>query len=182
MANALSEEKHILCEKTPRHLHKIESIKTALPDSKFVVVTRDAKDTVFSMKNRSGDFKASLARWKTDNQVVLENIDKKNILLVRYEELIEQQEDTVKSICKFIGVDFEHTMFDYNTSGKTWFGLDKPKETDGKGEANHVERRAWQMTQPIHDRRGIWKGKLKDEEVEIIEDQTKEIMRALGYK
>ena len=44
-------EHHLLVEKTPHHLMWIDVIKKSFPDSKIVLVTRDAKDVVASLLN-----------------------------------------------------------------------------------------------------------------------------------
>ncbi|MGR2737469.1 FkbM family methyltransferase [Billgrantia sp. Q4P2] len=178
---AVSEDKTILCEKTPRHLHKMSSIREKFPSAKFIIMTRDVKDVVFSIKNRTGDFRSALNRWVGDNKVVLEELKNKNVLLVRYEDLVVNPKEMVKNICDFLGVSFESGMLEFYKNNTAWFGLADPSETDGKGEKSHLERRAWQMTQPIHDRRGIWKGGLSNEEISVINSETCTIMSKLGY-
>ena len=178
--HAEAQGKTILCEKTPRHLYKIEEMRKKLPQSKFIIMVRDVKDVVFSLKNRSGDFSSSLRRWIDDNRKAMAHLNDEDTLLVYYEDIVASPQETLKKVCSFIGIPFETTMLDFSESNKTWFGV-TPKETDGKGERNHLQRRAWQMTQPLQDRRGIWRGELSDEEVSIINHETDDIMRCLGY-
>lgn len=167
-----------LCEKTPRHVYCYEKIMARFTDAKFVVMTREAKDVVASIKNRTGDFSQALNRWLNDSKKSLEVSKQGNSLLIHYEDVVVDAENAIQKICDFLGVPFSQAMLSYHESKNVWFGV-QPQKTDGKGEQAHLERRAWQMQQPIQDRRGIWKGILTKEEAETVDEASREIMLEL---
>lgn len=178
---ALQAKKSYLLEKTPKHLYGTSDIRQHFPDVKFIVTARNAKDVIWSLKNRSGDFLSSLNRWTDDHTASLELLNQPGTHLVRYEDLIEQPEETLQAICNFIGCDYQVDMLNYYQLGLEWFGVGTPYETDGKGLKNHVIRRAWQMQQPLTDRRGIWRGNLSHSELAKIETSCQTLMNQLGY-
>ena len=169
-----------LCEKTPRHVYCYEKIMARFTDAKFIVMTREAKDVVASIKNRTGDFSQALNRWLNDSKKSLEVSRQKNSLLIHYEDVVADAENTIQRMCDFLGVPFSQAMLSYHESKNNWFGVN-PQKTDGKGEQAHLERRAWQMQQPIQDRRGTWKDILTKEEAETVDTASRKIMLELGY-
>ncbi|MBW6391407.1 FkbM family methyltransferase [Billgrantia antri] len=169
-----------LCEKTPRHVYYYHDIVNKFTGAKFVVMTRCARDVVASIKNRTGDFDSALLRWVEDNQEAVKVASANNAILVRYEDLVSDAERILSEVCDFLGLIYTPSMLDFHKSNYNWFGV-MPKQTDGKGEKAHLERRAWQMTQPLQDRRGVWKNILTDEEVRIVDQAARELMVKLGY-
>ena len=156
-------------------------MKKVFPNAKFVAMSRASKDVVSSLKNRSGSFDGGVQRWISDNKALLENINKDFVYLVRYEDLVTQKEDTMKKVFSFLELGYSNEIFSFYKKGYEWFGVKGAKETDGKGEEKHLQRRSWQMTQPIHDRRGIWRKSLTDKEANIVDIKTQRIMSELGY-
>ena len=181
ISEALGVGKKWLCEKTPRHVYCLEKIKDTFPSARCIVMVRSAKDVVASIKNRTGNFKEALGRWVNDTNKSIEVSQCNDVVIVRYEDLIENPEDVVKKVCSFIGVEFSKEMLSYYEGNEVLFGVE-PEETDGKGECAHLKRRAWQMRQPLQDRRGIWKEKLTDSQAAEVDEATREIMLKLGYK
>ncbi|MGP5713866.1 sulfotransferase family protein, partial [Vreelandella alkaliphila] len=181
ISEALSVGRKWLCEKTPRHVYCLEKIKDTFPSAKCIVMVRSAKDVVASIKNRTGNFKEALIRWVNDTNKSVEVSQCDDVVIVRYEDLIENPEDVVKKVCSFIGIEFSKKMLSYYESNEVWFGVE-PEKTDGRGEHAHLKRRAWQMHQPLQDRRGIWKKELTAFQAAEVDKATREIMLKLGYK
>ena len=119
-------------------------------------------------------------RWLNDSKKSLEVSRQKNSLLIHYEDVVADAENTIQRMCDFLGVPFSQAMLSYHESKNNWFGVN-PQKTDGKGEQAHLERRAWQMQQPIQDRRGTWKDILTKEEAETVDTASRKIMLELGY-
>jgi lysine/ornithine N-monooxygenase len=59
--------KKYFCEKTPNHVYKINQIYKYTINPKIIVITRDGRDVVASLKKRYNDFNMSLNRWINDN-------------------------------------------------------------------------------------------------------------------
>ena len=143
-------------------------------------MTREPTDVVASLKNRIGEFEPAVQRWLADSQASLNALEHADALQVRYEDLVVNPQAELERICEFLGLPYDARMLDYHQDEKTWFGV-APASTDGRGEKNHLARRAWQMTQPITDRRGIWKEHLSTHEAELVADRTRAVAHAFRH-
>ncbi|WP_136255278.1 O-linked N-acetylglucosamine transferase family protein [Onishia niordana] len=177
----LQEGKRLVCEKTPRHIYRISEIQEKFPNAKFVAMLRDGRDVVGSLKNRSGSLEGGIKRWIADNRALLQHEDNPRVHWVKYEDLVTDQVGTMQKVFDFLTLDYTDKVFDFHKKDYNWFGVQDAQETDGKGEKNHLQRRSWQMTQPIHDRRGVWKDHLDDNEVVQVISRCSDMMRRLGY-
>ncbi|WP_162619613.1 sulfotransferase [Salinicola peritrichatus] len=175
------EGKSIVCEKTPRHVYKIREIKEKFPNAKIIAMIRDSKDVVSSLKKRSGNFEHSVQRWISDNKALLEFKNESWIKLVKYEDLVTKKESAVHEILTFLGLPYTDEVFDFHKKDYKWFGVEDAKETDGRGEHNHISLRSWQMTQPIHDNRGVWKKGLSKKEAAIVDAKCKNLEKNLEF-
>jgi hypothetical protein len=122
---ASNENKPLILEKTPRHIWHVDYIRRKYPDSKFIITTRDGRETVASLFERSKDLTASLTRYQDDSILSLRQLGQKDTLLVRYEDLIVNPVKLINDICVWIGVDFEPKMLDYHHKPIIW-NLDNP--------------------------------------------------------
>ena len=127
-------------EKTPSHVFHIEAILEAIPDARFVEITRDPRDVLASKKTRRETV------WSTDRYAAHEREQKhlekayhplwdalawksaisagrqararhpERTLRVRYEDLVTDAEGTVRGICQFLDLPFEPAMLDVSIS------------------------------------------------------------------
>lgn len=178
---AISFNAEYICEKTPNHLYRIDIIKEYFPESLFILTLRNPLDVVASLKRRTKSFDYALKRCLADQEEVIRKSSRKDVFLLRYEDLITDTATMLKKVCKFLSIKYDSRMIEYHRDNKEWFQIKSPKETSGIGEQNHIERRAWQMQQPISDNRGIWKEILTMEEVDIVRSKCSNIFRLGKY-
>ncbi len=171
----------LICEKTPKHLYRIDAIKRRFPNARFVAMVRDGRDVTCSIKKRTGVFDDGVKRWLQDNTWLLKHEQDSTLYQVRYEDLIEDKEGTMARVLAFLGETYTEEVFDFYKKDYNWFGVEPTQETDGVGEQSHMMRRSWQMRQPIHDRRGIWKEALSEQELESFDQSCGDLMRRFGY-
>ena len=100
-------------------IHHIASILRYYPDAKFIYMVRDGRDVANSAKksifNRYHVYYAAHL-WKQEQQVGfywLHKLSSYNIFLIKYEELLDNPEGCVKSLCSFLDESFEETMLTY---------------------------------------------------------------------
>ena len=179
--DASNEGKTLVCEKTPRHVYRIDEIKRRFPNARFVAMVRDGRDVACSIKKRSGSLEGGIKRWREDNTELLKHENDDHVHRVRYEDLIEDKEGTMAGVLAFLGQEYTDEVFGFYKKNYNWFGVEPAKEADGVGEQSHVMRRSWQMSQPIHDRRGIWRESLSEQEAKRLEEQCADLMRHFGY-
>jgi hypothetical protein len=133
---AESEGKLRWLEKTPTHIFHIDEIVRSVPDARFVEIVRDPRDVLASKKTRrmtvwtSGRYTAAqrpfkhlekaydplwdALAWKAairaGQEAALHYASQ--VFRVRYEDLVQDPERHVHSICEFLGLPFEPGMLD----------------------------------------------------------------------
>ena len=111
-------------EKTPRHLHAIKNIKQRIPDSKFIHILRNGKDTVASMYNATNKYPKEWAklskfrkfnglsleecvdRWNYDYKESMKWYNEKDHHHIVFDKLIQSTENELKKLCKFLGLNY----------------------------------------------------------------------------
>lgn len=119
---ARAQNKPRWAEKTPRHLLHVETIRREFPNAKIIRIVRDPRDSAISMRQlnwSSNDYLPNLYIWnewydKTDAFFETET----NSTTIQYEDLAHSPQETLVSLCKFIGEDFEIGMLQTSDSGK----------------------------------------------------------------
>ena len=153
-------------EKTPRHIRNLGRITTWTPDAKIIIIIRDGRDVVCSLKARNGDIEKSINQWVNLNRKGQEYWDNPNVYVVKYEDLIEKFEEVVSGILTFLDEPFESGMQDYHKTKRKWYSnkIEKPGKVTGN---SHGQHRNWQINQPLFDGRGRWK-ELSNEDLELV--------------
>lgn len=174
---ALAANKRVLLEKTPRHIRRVGRIRRLVPDARFVMPVRDGRDVVASLAKRLGDPKAALDRWIDDNALVLAERGQPDVLIYRYEDLVENPAKVVEQICEFLHLAFSPDLLDYHKNPQHWF-----EPTDGEAQSQHIALRNRQINQPIYDGRGRWRSELGDAELQdLVHGRGARLMREFGY-
>ena len=111
-------------EKTPAHLLHIPRILDELPDARFIVVVRDARDVCRSLLKAPWNvatLPALAARWRRavlEGNGSLERFPTRG-LLVRFEDVVLQPRETLQRMCDHAGVAFEEGMLRPTDSAST---------------------------------------------------------------
>jgi hypothetical protein len=170
----------VLVEKTPRHIRKVDLIREVAPRAKLLIPVRDGRDVAASYAKRfEGGFAEGIQRWISDNRLVLEQRGRRDVLIYRYEDFIEDAERTANDICDFLGIDYDAAMFEYHKQPRNWFGEADVKET---GRREHNAYRNWQVNQPIFDGRGSWRADYSEADMApLLSGAGLEVMKAFGY-
>jgi len=116
-------QKTVWGDKSPNLQHYIPDLLLLLPKTKIIHIIRDGRATAYSMSKRSKkNLLLSAQEWVDGNIVALINQDilgKEQFKIVRYEDLVEKGEDTIKDICDFLEIPFYSTMLDLSQSSLT---------------------------------------------------------------
>jgi hypothetical protein len=111
-------------DKSPSYIGSIQRIKSIYPDARFIHITRDVRDYVLSINKAWGkNMHRAAQRWGVDVRAAHDQIRDlgANGLELKYEVLINDAENTLMALCKFIGVDYQKAMAT----------LDRPSENLG---------------------------------------------------
>jgi len=183
--NNYSDKKTMVIEKTPNHIYVLDKIKKEYPDAKFILNIRDPRDIVSSLYNRFEDWNKSIDRLKKDFEYIKKFYSFG--YLVKYEDIVNNFEDTFIDICKYINMDFDQNMLEYYKYAPNWYGVENPKDSDGKDKvyknniSNHEIRRSWQVKQPLFDGTGRWKKELSSSQIDDVVKNVGEVANFFGY-
>ena len=175
----------VLLEKTPRHIWHIDFIRRKLPETKFILMTRNGKDVIASLYERYKDIQASIRRYKDDSLLTIRQIDDKKVFLLRYEDLIENPKKCLMEIMNFVELKFESDMLNFHQTKVSWFKLDEIKKKSRKDGVSHNNFRNWQVNQPLFKSPKTWKERIpKKNWIDLenfFEEEGNKIMNTLGY-
>ncbi len=110
-----SQSADILCDKDPFVLKYAHYISTIFPNSKFVLLIRDARAVIHSVMTRKvtitgfslTDYRQNLKLWNKGIETMYEQcqqIGSKQCLMVYYEQLVLQPKKTIENILKFLSI------------------------------------------------------------------------------
>jgi len=123
--------KKIPCEQTPRNLFFIDEILDFYPDAKIVCMIRDPRDVLLSQKYKwkrkfLGHTRVPFTEvtrswfnyhpitisklWNSNTKKILSSLNKENVHLIKYEELLEQPERVIERLCTFLDISFYDSM------------------------------------------------------------------------
>ena len=146
--------KEIWGDKTPRYVEHIQFISGLFPDARFVHLVRDGRDVALSYANvpfgpktvaKAAALWAKRVRLGVSDGRTLGDSRYKEI---RYEDLVDAPEETTRSLCAFIGIEFDPDMMEY-TEKAPEFVFDKAKTYNPKVlEKPTKSARSWETEMP----------------------------------
>ena len=116
-------------EKTPANVLNFFNINEFYNGkSKFIHILRDGRDVTTSVHPKVPDkFWVPVDRWVLTVNKGLDMIEHPNVLTIKYEELTNETEETVRKICTFLSLAYSEDIINWtnNTQIKkdpAWFG------------------------------------------------------------
>ncbi len=122
--NAEGEGKARWLDKTPYYIHHIPLLAAIFPDAQFVQIIRDGRDAVLSMLERNVDirvfsFYQGAKLWKRyvdAGRMMGAILPAERYLEFRFEDMLNEQEETLRRVCTFLGVEFSEHVIDFQKS------------------------------------------------------------------
>ncbi len=160
------------------HLYRfLPFILSEFPSARLVWMVRDPRDMALSWK-RSPNLRGCVLRaakiWQQDQseswKVYCQLYDSGKIILLRYEDLVAQAEEQLRRLCRFLQIDYEAAMLEFDQADLTaanagrsvnWANLSKPV---------------------ISNNFNKYKSGLSGPEIAFIEAVCGEEMQRLGYR
>jgi hypothetical protein len=170
-------------EKTPKHVRHIERIFELHPESKIIVMVRDPRDVIASLKQRAGNFDEAFLRWKEDNTAAEQWREDPRVTFIRYEDLKNNFEHALKQVVEFTELSWNDRILNYTTYDFPF--LPQLEQTSGpnkNGNIEHLKQRQWQINQKDYDGRGRWKKDLTNSEIQHITIEGAALMDLQHYK
>lgn len=132
--------KLMACEQTPRYLFSIDEILTIFPDALVINLIRDPRDVMLSQKNKwrtymHGSWKMpaseALRVWANYHPILISKLwvscirraekysADSRVLSVKFEDVVNAPDATIKKICGHCGIDFHHSMLEIEDIGSS---------------------------------------------------------------
>ena len=112
--------KQVFGDKSPNLQFYVSDMLTLIPDAKFIHIIRDGRDAALSKSIRGyRNMKLAAQEWVDGNIMGLHNeamIGKENYLMVKYEDLINAPDVTLKQICPVLNVEYSDLMLNTSNS------------------------------------------------------------------
>jgi hypothetical protein len=177
-------------DKTPMYCRHILSIERLLPEARFIHIIRDGRDAALSLRSRffspGYDIETQAKYWR-DNVQSARQASKQceHYLELRYEDLLQEPEATLKRVCSFVSLDFSGNMLLYHihTPDRLREHLTRSLVT-GHVLISHEERlrqQAGTMRPPDLDRIEVWRRDMDLGEVLIFQRVAGDLLKDLGY-
>jgi hypothetical protein len=176
-AAAAGKDRVFIKENEMHHLAPL--IFSGFPDANVLFFVRDPRDMVLShmaTPSRKGDIASGAQIWQNDQRLslrlyhALTETGTANVVVLRYEDLLQDAENQLKRVCSSLGLDYEPQMLAFGENatnqalaGATtaWKNLSKPLLS-----GNHKKYR-----QALHEN-----------QIRYIESVCWDEMEALGYQ
>jgi hypothetical protein len=134
------EQKQAACEQTPKNVFYIEEILKLSEHSLVLNIVRDPRDVLLSQKNRwrrrylSGGnipFRAAARNWVNYSPILTSRIwcssvragdqysGNSRVMTIRFEDILRNPEEAIRSVCDFVGVPFEPEMLEVENRGSS---------------------------------------------------------------
>jgi hypothetical protein len=112
-------------DKTPQNLFRVPDLLACFPDAKVVAIVRDPRDVYLSLLGRdwAGDSSWEIGRYIEQCDALVTRWRKRfppeRFTSVRYEDLVLDPEQTLRTVCSFADLDFEPAMLDFHEHAGT---------------------------------------------------------------
>ncbi|MBU3017179.1 sulfotransferase [Paraglaciecola agarilytica] len=158
--------------KDPELTYYLTPLEHFIPASKFVLIIRDPRAVVNSyIENKWGlgtNAYTGALRWTKEVVMQLAFAEKhpKNVLVIRFEDLIADTQVVLEKICEHVGLSFDPTMLEYN-----------------KKKAQFKENRQNTNTSKAPDIRLAekWRTELTSTQISNTEFVSKKLMKKFNY-
>jgi len=163
----------IWVDQAPDHVSHIWNLLQHFADAKFIHIVRDGRAVAASIMPLDwgpNEIYSAARCWEKRvgyGYVAAAALGPERVLHVRYEDVVERTEPTMRRVATFLGVDFVSGML--STSG-----LKLPRFTRYQHQLIGVP--------PRSDRAESWRKTLSRREIEIFESVVGDLLPLLGYK
>ncbi len=163
-------------DKTPGYSIDMPLIAGLFPDARFVHIVRDGRNVALSLMEvprPPRSFAEAAQVWKHRIRTARRDADElgpERVLQVRYEELVDDAESILKSVCDHISLEFTPAMLDYH----------RKKVAAAVPERNwgHHKNLAKPPTKGLRD----WREKMSDADQMLFESVAGAELSELGYE
>jgi hypothetical protein len=173
---AQSRGKTMYGDKTPLYVSFIEPIAAVLPETRFVHLIRDGRDTVLAYLERDkgpADVAEGAFHWRlrvSRGHVSGARLGSDRYREFHYEDLIDDPEGTVGAICDYLGLGFHPEMLDYQATAERFL-------SEAKNPADH-QHLTMAPTKGLID----WRQSMSAQDLATFEAIAGDTLESVGYQ
>lgn len=179
--NTIAAGKQRWAEKTPAHVHAIGRILDIYPDARILLIIRDGRDVAVSLRKRTGDFAAGVARWVRDNRSGEPYWEHPQVFRLTYENLVTHFDSVMPKVCEFLGEPYEASMRDFHQQRLDLFRSKAAVPPPSEAGEHHAQHRNWQINQQLFDGSGKWQQGMSAEEKALFKQMAGQMLIDYGY-
>lgn len=169
--NAQGEGKVRWGDKTPYYVMHLPILLEWFPDAQIVHLVRDGRDVTLSLFGRQHDFSVYNAYFAAEywesyvekGRALGRQLQSSQYLELRYEDLLDQPDSTMKTLCDFLGEEYSAELFDVEA-------VDDP----GKTPLVHKPLQA--------DNAEKWRRRMSANQIRAFESVSGKTLREFGYE
>ena len=172
VSGQISDQTRNWVEKSPYNEYFSQEIFQWWPAARCIHVLRDPRDNYASYRRKHPDWRPEFfaANWNRSTQAGVHNQKRygnERYLLVRYEELVEKPENTIRALADFLEIDWDSSLTRPTRAGEEWAGNSMfAIEFSG-------------ISAAATDR---WKDELAPEDAAVIEIMTARLLKKYDYE
>jgi hypothetical protein len=164
------------CCKSLANINFLPEIENYFDNARYIYLFRDGRDVALSFRKAvvgEKHFYHIAREWASTQQMALsmrDRIGPRRFFSVRYEDLVGDTENTMRSLCRFLGVEYTDSMLDFHRS-------DEAKRAASSSNL-------WgNVTSPVmRNNTGKFLTEASEDDVRIFESVAGDVLDALGYK
>ena len=171
---AAQKDKQIMMwgDKTPLSTHFIPFIYPEFSNSKYIFLIRDPRDVVLSYKkltkHRGINTRYAIWKWKDSIKQLRFLQGKTDVLVVKYEHLVNSTNDEVNRVLEFIGLQKNDNLVNLKNNAES-MGVE-------------TQQYHQNLNKPITNKSvGKWKKELSKEDIDLIEEKCGILMKDFKY-
>ena len=177
-------ETHRIGDKNPIYSIYTRQLRKIFPDAKFICIIRDYRDNFISIQKlaekeiavEAPALSLQVGRWR---YFVRRFLDCKRrfpdrYYILRYEDLVTSQESTFRSLCEFLGITYDPSVFDFY----------KKKDEVSEIFSNTIwDKFHENLLKPVNTgRMNTWQDKLTADQVRMADQIAGKYADRLGYE
>lgn len=168
----------LLADKNPGYSIYTQRIKKIIPEARFIYINRDYRDNYLSIKESGFDLpipSLPAQKWKYFYNSIRRAAAKNpnDYLILNYEDLVTQPEDTFIKVCQFAGISYTDTVFSFYQK------KDEFNQLYDETILHSIHKR---IMEPVNRKRlGIWGKKLREKEVRLLDATIGSLAEKAGY-
>ncbi len=123
LSNKINNDVKWVIDKNPSYSLQINTLQKIYPEAKYILIVRDYRDNIVSRKKYS-DKNSSIyklaAAWNYYYSQIFKAISKHKLphFIVKYEDLVQFPEKTLREICFFLDVEYNANMLKFQDFSK----------------------------------------------------------------